>query len=136
MKDVLLWLWQLPQNLIGLLLSLCSKERELKFAKDGEIVELFYMPLFGSGVSLGNYIVFDTMYYTPLKYSKEKINDVNHEHGHQKQSRILGPFYFIVIGIPSLIGNLIDRIFHMGSEWYYKQPWEAWADKLGGVERG
>jgi len=52
--------------------------------------------------------------------------------GHQKQSLYLGWLYLIIIGLPSVTGNLLNRVIDFD---YYKQPWEAWADKLGGVKR-
>jgi hypothetical protein len=79
------------------------------------------------GLSLGEYIFIGTGNFggtTTL-----------HETGHTRQSRLLGPLYLLLIGLPSLIGNIYNRIYHKGSAWYYKQPWEAWADKLGGVVR-
>lgn len=132
MKKILLWLWQLPQNLLGLFLTLNFKEVMTYDFKDGTRGNVFFNSLFGSGVSLGNYIILDSEY---LHYLTILQDSLNHEHGHQKQSKILGPFYLIVIGLPSLLGNIYSRIFHKDSVWYYKQPWEAWADKLGGVER-
>ena len=54
---------------------------------------------------------------------------------------MLGPLYLIVIGLPSITGNIINRITRMyfrkyyDPNFYYKQPWEAWADRLGGVDR-
>lgn len=100
---------------------------------NSEIVTAYaYKKFFGSGVSLGNYIIVESKSITP----SPKLNTtLHHEHGHQIQSRRLGPLYLIVIGLPSLLGNIYSRIFHKSAEWYYKQPWEAWADKLGGVER-
>lgn len=85
------------------------------------------------GVSLGNYIVFGS---TGLSTTSLK-----HEQGHQRQSLYLGPLYLLLIGLPSLLGNLYDRLFHRAWRpkdrivWYYNQPWEKWADRLGGVER-
>ena len=49
--------------------------------------------------------------------------------------------YLIIIGLPSIMGNILNRIKykyfkkHYDPDFYYKQPWEAWADKLGGVDR-
>ena len=66
---------------------------------------------------------------------------MKHEYGHSIQSRILGPAYLLIIGIPSLLGNIYDRVFNKewkyskSCRWYYNQPWEKWADKLGGVDR-
>ena len=45
------------------------------------------------------------------------------------------------VGLPSALGNLYDRWFHKSwdvkrsIQWYYSQPWEAWADRLGCVVR-
>lgn len=125
MKKVLLWLWQLPQNILGLLVILFTGAFK---TKDGRY---WVTGKGGFGVSLGSFIIFGDMNgrYIPVERT------VKHEQGHQKQSLYLGPLYLLLIGLPSVIGNLIDRIFRMGSKWYYNQPWEAWADKLGGVER-
>ena len=128
MKKLLLYLWQLPQNLAGFILSLYCSGHDVYICYDGETVNVYLCKLFYSAVSLGDVIIADNRVY----YGGNRIN---HEHGHQKQSRILGPLYLIVIGLPSLLGNIYSRLFHKSASWYYKQPWEAWADKLGGVER-
>ena len=66
---------------------------------------------------------------------------IRHEQGHQKQSLYLGWLYLIIIGIPSFCGNIFDRLFHRKwdvskrYDWYFSQPWEKWADELGGVNR-
>lgn len=126
MKKVLLWLWQLPQNILGWFIS---RNAGIKVYDD---ITVHFKFLFRSGVSLGNYIILDNIY---LNF-EDLINDtVKHEHGHQIQSMYLGPLYLIIIGLPSMLGNIYSRIFHKDSVWYYKQPWEAWADKLGGVVR-
>lgn len=139
MKQVLLYLWQLPQNFIGFLLTIKFKSIYSVTFNDGTLGNIFFTnTVFGSGVSLGRYIILD--YSRHWNFRKSKIMELtyNHEHGHQKQSMYLGPFYLIVIGIPSAIGNILDRIFHnrhSSNCWYYKQPWEKWADFLGGVKR-
>jgi len=127
-KRILLYFWQLPQNLAGFILSLYCNDSKIYECSDGELVCVYKCKLFRSAVSLGDVIIAD---------NRIRIagNTLNHEHGHQKQSRMLGPLYLIVIGLPSLIGNIIFRIFKIKNKYYYRQPWEAWADKLGGVER-
>lgn len=125
MKKVLLWLWQLPQNILGLLVILFT---EAKYCNKG----CWVTTKSRFGVSLGKYIIFGQV-----------VNEVSlkHKQGHQKQSLYLGPLYLLLIGLPSITGNIYDRIAHRNWSylarvaWYYKQPWEAWADKLGGVER-
>ena len=117
MKEFLLYLWQLPQNILGLLVVYFTRAIKLK------TVYLVPNPYFG-GVSLGKYII--------VSDGQDTSNIILHEKGHQKQSLYFGPLYLLFIGLPSIIGNLIYRIKPFN---YYKQPWEKWADKLGGVNR-
>jgi len=115
--NILLWLWQLPQHLLGLFLIkiLGAEKRNLaiygrKITENGK--EVFFWSYketknnrFLSGVSLGKYII--------LKLSKDDVNTVLHEYGHSKQSLKLGWLYLLVIGIYSaLFCNLWDRLFH------------------------
>ncbi len=104
--------WQLPQNIVGFIYSL-GKQKENDF----------YLHKSKCGVTFGEFIFLNKYNETTLK----------HEQGHRIQSRILGPFYIFFIGFPSLIGNLLWRMGIIRH--YYKQPWEKWADKLGGVVR-
>jgi len=78
------------------------------------------------GLSLGSYI------FVCQSYGEITLK---HEQGHSVQSLLLGPLYLLVIGLPSISGNIYDRIRHKGSAWYYTQPWEAWADRLGHITR-
>lgn len=123
MKKVLLYLWQLPQHLLGLLVILFYNASYFKHQETG-IGYWFGNGQKTFGVSLGQYIILDncTVYVQTLK----------HGHGHQLQSLYLGPLYLLIIGLPSAIGSLLNRKIKFN---YYKQPWETWADKLGGVER-
>ena len=134
MKKILLWIWQLPQNLIGLILTGIIYKK-IEYDINGETIVVYYKnSFFGSGVSLGNYIFLDKLYLKLINQDSLK-NVISHEHGHQIQSKYLGLFYLIIIGIPSFFGNIVFRLFNINRNAYYKQPWEAWADKLGGVLR-
>ena len=115
-------IWELPQNIIGWLTVLITHARK---KDDYYIARRLRNGWYG--VSLGQYIIFTR---------EPTIKAYKHEHGHQLQSRYLGSLYLLIIGIPSLIGNLIFRIRWVRRHFdYYKQPWEAWADELGGVNR-
>lgn len=122
MKTLILWLWQLPQNLVGVAVILClGAYNHIIFGSP----EIYVHEKKGiTGVSLGNFIILSVKDCTE--------NTVKHEKGHQKQSLYLGWLYLPLIGLPSVIGNLLHRLIKFD---YYKQPWEAWADKLGGVKR-
>lgn len=138
--DIILYIWQLPQNLLGELLVLFYLPQETYDFRPYEItlsplVLLHYSTRMLAGISLGRHIIMSSIY-----------KDYNgraecHEYGHCRQSIYLGPLYLLVIGLPSLLGNIFDRMAHRDwpsakrAEWYYNQPWEKWADRLGGVER-
>lgn len=126
-KNILLWIWQLPQNLLGLLLMLILQgETRHRLGT----IRFYYLKTFPGGVTLGEYIFVGR---------KQKLT-VRHEFGHVLQSRYLGPLYLIVIGLPSLLHaglngvlNCCDRVNH--TEGYYHFYTEKWADRLGGVTR-
>lgn len=106
--------WQLPQNLLGLLVWLVTSNAY----SNG-----YYVWTFKSGLSLGRWIFIN---------ASCSMNTVKHEEGHQKQSLYLGWLYLIIIGLPSLVGAIVHRFVKFD---YYEQPWEKWADELGGVDR-
>lgn len=118
-----MYIWQLPQHIVGLILLLFIKG-EAKHKFNG-INYYFYDP-FPGGISLGNYIIAGNNWSKTIK----------HEYGHTIQSRILGPLYLFIIGIPSLIWAwLYGPIIKPTKNGYYKFYTEAWADKLGKVNR-
>ena len=124
-KDSIKWLWQFPQNILALCLEgiLCEGANRI-CKKDGNII--INNIVFPSALSLGDYI------FVGLQFTEKTIL---HECGHSKQSDILGPLYLIVIGIPSLLHNIVHTICgKIGIKWnYYSFYTEAWANKLVGI---
>ena len=125
--SVILYAWQLPQNLLGLLL-LAFYEPELSY--DWKGVRLNYSPRMKGGISLGRYVILKGSAYSA---GIKPGNDEAHEYGHSRQSRILGPLYLPLIGIPSLVHAVNWTAASPKS--YYDYWTERWADKLGGVTR-
>lgn len=129
-KEILLYLWQLPQNVSGLILLFIYKKEKVYHRLNGRT--FYFTTEMSSGISLGNYIIMNR---------EDREDGMRHEYGHTIQSRYLGPLYLLVIGLPSLLGNIWDRIAHKkwkyskSCKWYYDQPWEKWADRLGGENR-
>ena len=122
----LLQVWQLPQNLLGLVVGwfLKGKKRLPGFPGIPPTVHVVAARNMYGGISLGNFV-----YLRPPAYEKM----VRHEYGHCLQSRLLGPFYLPVIGLPSLLWALW---WNPGRPvGYYSFVTERWADRLGGVER-
>ena len=122
-KNILLYIWQLPQHIVGLLILLFIKG-EAKHKFNG-ITYYFYDP-FPGGISLGNYMILGSQFSQTIK----------HEYGHTLQSIMLGPLYLFVIGIPSIIwAGLYGSVIKETHNGYYKFYTEKWADKLGKVTR-
>jgi hypothetical protein len=102
-------------------------EHKISSIDDYKDITVYWIKEAGWGVSLGNYIFLDRTYNSKT---------VEHEYGHSRQSRLLGPAYLFVIGIPSITMNILSRLLKgRFADNYYKRWPESWADKLGGVTR-
>jgi len=130
------WTWELPQTLLGACLIPFYKKTLLKVLEYDD-TKVYLYDKFPGGISLG--------YYTHLDWNAKDHNNnivriglkksIKHESsGHGKQSKYLGPFYLLVIGLPSILHAWIHQLFNRSWD-YYKFPTEKWADKLGRVER-
>jgi hypothetical protein len=128
MKNFLLYIWQLPQNLVGLIvLAYCKLFLKNVLKEKCEGITYYYCKKFNGGISLGNYII---------SYSRNALT-IKHEHGHQIQSLYLGPLYLFVIGIPSISWACLygTKLFPYKENGYYKFYTERWAEQLGKVNR-
>jgi hypothetical protein len=122
-KNILLYLWQLPQNLVGLILRIIYKGQDSIY--ESAIVRR--STNMSGGISLGKYIIVS-------QWSQEKT--IQHEWGHCRQSMYLGWLYLLVIGLPSIIwAGLYGSVIKATKNGYYKFFTEKWANKLGGVEQ-
>ena len=130
LKEILLYIWQLPQNLLGLIMLLFMKPYVSKEKYRG--ITYVVSKKMRGGISLGNYIILSESNKDKVKSEKTW----NHEWGHTRDSRIFGPLYLIVIGLPSLIWCwMYGRFVPYTYNGYYKFYTEKRADRLGGVER-
>jgi hypothetical protein len=128
LKTIFLWLWQFPQNLLGLFLVTWLPINTITIYKTSKVYKV-NIPTFG--ISLGKHIILDEGYDKQL---------IEHEYGHCIQSIFFGPLYLLIIGLPSLMMNILSRLsirFGTGkfNNNYYKRWPETWADKLGGIKR-
>lgn len=120
--EILLWIWQAPQNIVGLVFHLIYGRTTARYRGINVVVSR----RFPGGISLGDTIFVKRPYI-------EYRDTWNHEYGHTRQSLYLGPLYLFVVGIPSLLWAWYWKPSRGVS--YYSFYTEKWADKLGGVER-
>lgn len=120
MKQILLWIWCFPQNLVGLIVK---KRTKVECRGD-----YYWFNVKRGSISLGEYI-----FICPNHYGNGTV--LRHEKGHRKQSRILGWLYIPVILIPSLIHAWRFGKSNKEKKSYYNFYTEKWADKIAGIER-
>jgi hypothetical protein len=101
------WIWQLPQNLCGLIYKYISKNNRINKVVTEVTKSLGVEALIKKSpgsVSLGKYIF--------LSPSGAKNNfTIDHECGHSIQSKKLGPLYLFIIGIPSILHATLNGLF-------------------------
>jgi len=129
-------LWELPQSALGALNL--GAQRLLGNVESAESRHgRLFVKLRGAGaVSLGYFVFWSTRDTAFVRVNPD--ND-RHEWGHARQSRLLGPLYLLVVGVPSSL-----RALYAVAQWpVTRRPWEgyydgfpeSWADRLGGVKR-
>lgn len=131
LKNIILYIHQLPQNLIGLFILIynkyfCKHKSDFNESNLDGIIYYKVKHINDCGISLGKYIFLDVD-------SEITDNDIRHEYGHCKQSLYLGWLYLFVIGIPSALHN-VKHSYKRNCDYYHFYT-EKWADKLGNVTR-
>ena len=113
------WVWQLPQNLCGIIYRSVSEDNRIYVIENNDsrsVSAEVCLQNHKGGVTLGKYIFINQDYI-----DKEAV--IRHECGHVKQSKILGPLYLLVIGIPSILhaclNNYIGCCWKNGEYNYY-----------------
>ncbi len=126
--EFILYLWQLPQNILGVILRLFYPGYDGIFVEGACEITVRKAKGMHGGISLGQYVIISD-------WAGE--NTVNHELGHCLQSQYLGWLYLIVIGLPSIVwATLHTYVKSVREKWsYYDFYTEKWADELGGVVR-
>ena len=126
LTNILLFIWTLPQTLLGYIMVLCLKAKYDKKRSLYCFEHSYIAP-----VCLGEVILINTKMY-PLDSSPLVLK---HEGGHQKQSRYLGWLYLLVVGLPSITLNIISRYNKKVHANYHNYFPENWADKLAKIKR-
>jgi len=130
-KKIAIHIWEFPQHLLAFILLKVFKISHKEKYKTATVYYIDSKFMFGA--SLGEYILIHKDWSNMKK-------TIKHEYGHTLQSYMFGPLYLLIIGLPSVIQNILSSIFYkLGKPEmhrnYYKRYPESWADKLGGVDR-
>ncbi len=125
------WVWQLPQNLLGMLWKNIKKNSIITEISNDDIESVgakAYLIKAGGAVTLGKYVFISQTY-------RDQGMAIKHECGHVKQSKMLGPLYLIVIGVPSILHAWLNDYIGCDEESGYSHFYtEKWADKLMGID--
>jgi hypothetical protein len=135
LSGALLFAWELPQNALGA--ALFAVEKALGSVKNAELdAGRLFIESKRTAVSLGFFVFWargENRWFLLDEHTRA------HEWGHTFQSRLLGPLYLPLVGVPSTM-RVLYAIAHReitGRRWtgYFDGYPERWADRLGGVPR-
>lgn len=122
---LLLYLWQLPQNIVALFLMIF--DQNMKLLTSRKYTNCYIWTLNG-GISLGSYA------FVSKNLSKRECHVIHELDGHTKQSKLLGPLYLLIIGIPSILWLLVRRTNLKKYPNYYSFYTEKWANDCANIE--
>lgn len=133
MKRILFYIvqltWCLPVNIISVIPFLICKAKGYRQERFGNAF-ITYVPWNQGGISLGLFIF--------MKEGHESkdwtYNTRIHEYGHCWQCLLLGPLYYIVVGLPSFIWCGLPFFVNYRKKnniSYYKLYCESWANAWG-----
>ena len=102
--NLILFIWQLPQHIVafiyfGYLVMMCKDLGVDSRYKQAIVISC----IMRGAITLGDYVF--------VGLNSEYKETVKHELGHTIQSKILGPLYLIIIGIPSITYCGLRRLF-------------------------
>lgn len=128
-KDFINYLWELPQNILGLIVIIVLRPWYSLGWDD-----CYFTEKIKNAISLGTYTIAPSEEYN-------NICVMWHERGHRKQSKKYGWFYIPIVLIPAAVRDLWDILFHKHwshwkrEKWYYSGFPEKQADELGKLKR-
>lgn len=125
MYVLLQFTWGILQNIAGLVLFLGCKILGRKSKMYKNAVATKWNNKYGS-LSLGMFL---------FVTNDEDETLLAHEYGHSLQSIFLGPLWFFVIGIPSIIwAGCFDEYRKKNNVSYYRFYTERWSNELVGLD--
>jgi len=133
---LLQWTWALSQNLVGgigcLLMALSGKHRREVF--HGAVVTYVDTQKSFGGVSIGMFVFMNAKHVKANPQDGWTHDTRIHEFGHCVQSILLGPLFWIVVALPSILWCNIPAVVRWRKEKdvsYYALYCEGWANVWG-----
>lgn len=134
-KDLLWWvrfcllfIWQLPQNLIAILMLPFLGKLELIACRNYAFC--FIGEKMQGGISLGSFV------YVSKSLSKYETHIAHELDGHTVDSKYFGPLYLFIIGIPSICwAGLRNTKKHPNYYTFYTEKWANKHAKLKVIKR-
>jgi hypothetical protein len=130
-----LFAWELPQNVLGAANLALHVVRGGVRRVEMERERLFVEIAGDAAISLG-YFVFWSAHDN--RYVPVGPENRDHEYGHSVQSRLLGPLYLPLVGVPSMsrVAYAVGYRTVTGKRWsgYYSGWPERQADQWGGAD--
>lgn len=116
------FIWQAPQSLIGLFMLIYFKLRgNVELLSYRKLCFCYKSKYMSGGISLGNFAFVS-------EYSSKNEATIAHEQlGHTWDSKLMGPLYLLIIGLPSILNAAFDF-----TECYY----DFFTEKLANFHAG
>ena len=118
-NSILLNLWQLPQNILGLLIKIFCFNKIKSNWWQWDYVEIIISKNIKNSFCLGRYIF--------VNENLNNYNIISHEYGNYLLSRLFGPLYLFLIFIPNIINRIINGY---NNHIFYKIYPSRWANNL------
>jgi hypothetical protein len=119
---ILLFIWQILQNIVGLIMwayfKICGDVEVIIKNKYSKVYRSEFM---SGGISLGCFAFVSN-------YSSKRKEIVMHEQGHMWDSKVMGPLYLFIVGIPSILNAAFNF-----TKCYYDWFPERWANRHAGL---
>lgn len=105
---VLLWIWQLPQNLIALFVIKFIYTKEHSYCRSLNYKNVHFFPTVTGSCFMDNFTLGDYIFIPAESWICSHEVNIRHSYGYVLSSRILGPLWLLLIAIPRYIYVLID----------------------------
>mgnify|MGYP007056204443 CR=1 FL=1 len=125
------WTWGFMQNISGLCMAILWRQKDWHIYKNAIVTHYTNRRKAKQGYFAVGMFIFTDDQLPEATYNKV----LSHEYGHTVQSMILGPFFPLLVGLPSMLRfryfNFMKKRGKKPVEKYSVKYPENWANRLG-----